>query len=700
MSATVGISPTAILQFFDNRGEVNAGGSILTQVGMVNYPTYQDAVGNTPLPNPIPLNSRGEISNASGVSCELFLVSGVVYTFTLYDAAGNQLNQAPSVQALISASTLAGSSGSSLVGFIQSGTGAVAITVQDMLRNWYTPEQFGAVGNGTADDSIALQAVGYAIGAAGSGNLYLVNDYYIPATTVLDWSAASNMTVTGPGRIIGPSVANQAQASAGIKQWGTVGSPVAYGSTITAGQTAFTVSNSFAAGDYLLLSNFPTDATDAYTNGTADLFGRVPRIYANTSSSNLRQTRRKERVQVETATGSAFTIFGGTVNAYTSTVSLQFEKITDVTNVRWDAELRNINLDLTYCRGVDVTGRLMSSILDCITCESVTVEPLEFDANGTDSRVDFYEASRLCATNGVYKNLHTPADNGIVKFTGCTDCSFDVVVEGCDGTFGHGVQIDENFGENYTGYSDLPANNISGNVVGRNVNGLALFVTCDPFAALVSNCNITGSYMGTAAQPGVLLKGCDYVNVAMTLPNNTIDFYGARHCDISSSIYDDIYYAGTVINPRGGQVQTNSDNRGAWFPFPVGIAIAGSNTPGTNTYSSQASFYRRDGDNVKLRWEIVMTNKDGTMNGNVRLVNLPYTCKNVSGNYSGVRLGYWNNWTLTANYTDLGGFIAPNNNYIEIQINGSGQASTAATAGMVASTSELIGDIEFQVDTP
>jgi len=94
MAAAVAISPTPILQFFNNLGAPNAGGTLLTQVGGLNYPTYQDSGGSTALPNPIPLNSRGEISDATGHSQQCFLVSGVVYTFTLFDAAGNQLNQA------------------------------------------------------------------------------------------------------------------------------------------------------------------------------------------------------------------------------------------------------------------------------------------------------------------------------------------------------------------------------------------------------------------------------------------------------------------------------------------------------------------------------------------------------------------------------------------------------------------------------
>lgn len=94
MSTNVFLAPPPILQFFNNAGQPNAGGSVLTQVGGVNYPTYQDSGGNTALPNPIPLNSRGEISNTSGISCQLFLVAGVTYVFTQYDANGNQINQA------------------------------------------------------------------------------------------------------------------------------------------------------------------------------------------------------------------------------------------------------------------------------------------------------------------------------------------------------------------------------------------------------------------------------------------------------------------------------------------------------------------------------------------------------------------------------------------------------------------------------
>ena len=89
---TTGVACTApILQFFTNAGTPCIGGSIMTQVGGVNTATYQDSALAIPLPNPIPLNSRGEISSQAGTSQQLFLTPNTVYTFTYSDANGNQI---------------------------------------------------------------------------------------------------------------------------------------------------------------------------------------------------------------------------------------------------------------------------------------------------------------------------------------------------------------------------------------------------------------------------------------------------------------------------------------------------------------------------------------------------------------------------------------------------------------------------------
>jgi len=91
------IAPTPILQFLNNAGQPNIGGSLLLQVGGVNSSGYSDVALTQALPNPIPLNSRGEVSTAAGTSSQLFLQPATAYTFTLYDANSNQLWQAATV---------------------------------------------------------------------------------------------------------------------------------------------------------------------------------------------------------------------------------------------------------------------------------------------------------------------------------------------------------------------------------------------------------------------------------------------------------------------------------------------------------------------------------------------------------------------------------------------------------------------------
>ena len=145
MSAAVSACPPPILQFFNNAGQPNVGGTVLTQVASVNYATYQDAAGNTALPNPIPLNSRGEVSDASGHSQQLFLVQGVTYTFTIYDAAGNQIDQATAVAAQ-------GVTSSSVGGALYPVVAAETTTVVNVQYPYGDIRRYGA-STGNADNA-------------------------------------------------------------------------------------------------------------------------------------------------------------------------------------------------------------------------------------------------------------------------------------------------------------------------------------------------------------------------------------------------------------------------------------------------------------------------------------------------------------------------------------------------------------------
>jgi parallel beta-helix repeat protein len=148
------ISPVPKLQFFDNNGNPLSGGKLYTYAAGTTTPqaTYTTAGGTIPNANPVILNSRGEASVWLGT---------LEYKMKLTTSTDVEIWTVDNINGADGATlaALAASSGSAYIGFIQSGTSAVARTVQSKLREWATPEDFGAIGNGSVDDTTALQAM-------------------------------------------------------------------------------------------------------------------------------------------------------------------------------------------------------------------------------------------------------------------------------------------------------------------------------------------------------------------------------------------------------------------------------------------------------------------------------------------------------------------------------------------------------------
>jgi len=131
---TVSLSPTIGIayQSFTNGGLPNKGGFINTYAanGTTPQATYTTSAGNVANDNPIELDAYGRPPH------EVWLTDGLSYRFDIKDVDGNVLmsyHDVYGIQPPISAA-LAASSGSSLVGFIQAGTGAVATTLQTKNR--------------------------------------------------------------------------------------------------------------------------------------------------------------------------------------------------------------------------------------------------------------------------------------------------------------------------------------------------------------------------------------------------------------------------------------------------------------------------------------------------------------------------------------------------------------------------------------
>lgn len=142
-------------QFFNNNGTPLAGGLIYTYAAGTTTPqaTYTSSTGTIAHANPIVLNSAGRVATG-----QVWITDGLNYKFVLQDSTATTIATYDNVNSTYISSDLAASSGSSLIGFIQAGTGAVAETVQAKLRQIVNVKDVGAVCDGATDDWAAISA--------------------------------------------------------------------------------------------------------------------------------------------------------------------------------------------------------------------------------------------------------------------------------------------------------------------------------------------------------------------------------------------------------------------------------------------------------------------------------------------------------------------------------------------------------------
>ena len=127
------LSPVPKLQFFDNNGNLLAGGKLYSYIAGTSTPqnTYIDTNGTVANTNPIILDTRGEAN--------VWLGTDLVYKLKLTDKNDVEIWTVDYVNGDL---PLSAPTGASLVGFIQAGTNAVCRTALDKMREVITSADF------------------------------------------------------------------------------------------------------------------------------------------------------------------------------------------------------------------------------------------------------------------------------------------------------------------------------------------------------------------------------------------------------------------------------------------------------------------------------------------------------------------------------------------------------------------------------
>jgi hypothetical protein len=175
------LSPLPKLQFFDAAGVPLVGGKLYSYAAGTSTPlaTYTSESGTVPNTNPVILDARGEASVWLGSSAyKLKLTTSTdVEIWTVDNIDNISQTDLDALEASIKAYYSA-SSGATHVGYIQDLANATARTVESKASDIISLKDFGAVGDGVANDTTAVNNWITAVLASDGGAGYVPTGIY------------------------------------------------------------------------------------------------------------------------------------------------------------------------------------------------------------------------------------------------------------------------------------------------------------------------------------------------------------------------------------------------------------------------------------------------------------------------------------------------------------------------------------------
>jgi len=186
MAVNISLFAGAGAQFFDDNGTPLSGGLLYSYLAGTTTAaaTFTSSTGLSAHSNPIVLDAGGRVPE------EIWLTANTIYKFVLEDANNVLIGSWDNIPGISDADALAANLantsnialGDALVGFKQTNAsgvlpGAVGKTLNNKLQDLVSVKDFGATGNGTTDDTAAIQAA-INLACTNGGNVYLPSGTY------------------------------------------------------------------------------------------------------------------------------------------------------------------------------------------------------------------------------------------------------------------------------------------------------------------------------------------------------------------------------------------------------------------------------------------------------------------------------------------------------------------------------------------